>query len=552
MAESDSPETRGADAAGNRPLVDGLLLLGFCGFLFFFGLAYFGLLGADEPRYAQVAREMLARHDWITPTLGGVSWLEKPVFYYWETILAYHMFGVSDWAARLPSAMDATLMVLAVYFFLRRFRPGFQLDGALMTASATGIIGFARAASMDMPLAAAFTIAMLAWYAWLETGRRLHLLLFYICLGLGTLAKGPIAPFLAAVIIALFVWGKGEWRLLTRTFWVPGVAVFCLVTLPWYIAVQLKNPEFFRIFILQHNLQRFGSDVYHHTQPFWYYVPVAIIGLLPWLLFIGSAAVETARAWWTEKREMFRSEDGLSVFLLIWLIVPLLFFSASQSKLPGYILPALPAGALLLAEYLRRHMDGERTSLAVCAAHSIVAAAPIVPALMIQYILRQHRFPWGRGLAISLAFAVVIATGITLTLRMRSGLRLLRFVTLVPVVLSIAIVLRVGSPVLDADLSARQLANEITRMENGTLPLAVAHVSREVEYGLHFYRNQTIAHYGLGEIPATEHIVVAPQGSQARLAAKFPDRRVSYLGTYAPQGLDYYWVSAPGMMHRMH
>ena len=97
--------------------MDWLLLVGFCGFLFFFGLAYFGLVGADEPRYAQVTREMLARHDWITPTLGGKPWLEKPALYYWQTMLAYSVFGVSDWAARLPSAVDATLMVIAIYSF---------------------------------------------------------------------------------------------------------------------------------------------------------------------------------------------------------------------------------------------------------------------------------------------------------------------------------------------------------------------------------------------------------------------------------------------------
>ena len=120
---------------------DWLLLAGFCAFLFFFGLAYFGLVGPDEPRYAQVAREMLARHDWITPVLGGKPWLEKPVLYYWQAILIYSVFGVSDWAARLPSAIDATLMVIAIYLFLRRFRPELRLDGALMTASAAGIVG---------------------------------------------------------------------------------------------------------------------------------------------------------------------------------------------------------------------------------------------------------------------------------------------------------------------------------------------------------------------------------------------------------------------------
>ena len=156
----------------NRTRTDSLLLAGFCAFLFLYGLGQFGLIGADEPRYAQVAREMLERHDWITPMLGGQPWLEKPPLYYWQAMLAYAIFGVSDWAARLPSALDATFLVLAVYFFLRRFRPGFALDGALITASSAGIVGYARAASMDMALAAAFTIAMLGWWTWRESGKK--------------------------------------------------------------------------------------------------------------------------------------------------------------------------------------------------------------------------------------------------------------------------------------------------------------------------------------------------------------------------------------------
>src|SRR6202165_4092964 len=128
---------------------DSLVISVLCAFFFFYGLGPFGLVGADEPRYAQVAREMLERRDWITPTLGGKPWLEKPPLYYWQAMLAYTVFGVSDWAARLPAAVDATLLVLAVYFFLRRFRPGFELDGALITASSAGMVGYAHAASMD-------------------------------------------------------------------------------------------------------------------------------------------------------------------------------------------------------------------------------------------------------------------------------------------------------------------------------------------------------------------------------------------------------------------
>jgi 4-amino-4-deoxy-L-arabinose transferase-like glycosyltransferase len=528
--------------------MDWLLLAGFCGFLFFFGLAYFGLLGADEPRYAQVAREMFARHDWITPTLGGIPWLEKPALYYWQAMVAYKMFGVSDWAARLPSATDATMMVVAVYLFLRRFRPGFQLDGALMTASATGVIGFARAASTDMPLAAMFTIAMLAWYAWYESSSKHYLALSYIFLGLAVLAKGPVAPFFALVIVGIFSAAKRDYRLIARTCWLPGMGLFVLTALPWYVAVQLKNPEFFRVFILEHNLGRFGKDLYHHTQPFWYYVPVALLGLVPWTMFISAAMVETIRAWWREKKELFESEDVLPVFLVIWLIVPIVFFSFSVSKLPGYIVPALPAGTLLLSEYVRRHAteDGTkngRPSFVLIILHSLVASLPVVAALMMQYLVFQHALPWNRATAISAGFAAVLAMGSTLTLYRPMGLRLLRFVTLVPVVLGLGAALRLGAPALDASLSVRPLALEINHVDNRSLPVAVLRVSRETEFGLHFYRNQRIARYEVGEVPAAEHLLITPSGWQKNIAKWTPGRRFTYVGSVAAQGVDYYWVA---------
>jgi 4-amino-4-deoxy-L-arabinose transferase-like glycosyltransferase len=528
---------------------DSLLLAGFCGFLFFFGLSYFGLLGADEPRYAQVAREMFSRHEWITPTLNGKPWLEKPALYYWQTILAYKVFGVSDWAARLCSAVDATLMVVAVYVFLQRFRShvplsGSSLDGALMTASASGIIGFARAASMDMPLAAMFTIALLAWYAWYESASPRYLALFYIFLGLAMLAKGPIAPFLAAVTIAIFAAAKADYRLIVRTLWIPGVVLFCAVALPWYFAVQLKNPEFFRVFILQHNLARYGKDVYHHVEPFWYYLPVILLGLVPWTMFVAAALSASIRTWWTEKREMLRSGDPLPVFLLIWLVVPIAFFSISASKLPGYILPALPAGTLLLTEYVRRNViENHRPKLPLIVLHSTVAALPVVSALMMQYIVFQHKLPWGRAAAISFGLAAVMAAGIALTLRGQFGLRVLRFVTLVPVVLAVAAVLRLGAPALDVTLSARRLSQEINRVDNRSLPLAILRLPRETEYGLQFYRNQTLVRYELGQIPDGEHLLVAREGWQKNIAKWTTGRRVTYLGSFAPQGFDYYWVA---------
>ena len=536
----------------SRASADWLLLAGFCGFLFFFGLAFFGLIGADEPRYAQVAREMLVRHDWITPTLGGKPWLEKPPLYYWQAMLAYSIFGVSDWAARLPAAVDATLMVVAIYLFLKRFRPGFQLDSALMAASAAGIVAFARAASTDMPLAAMFTIALLAWYAWYESESRRYLALFYSFLALGMLAKGPVAPFLAALIIVIFAAAKGDYGLLLRTLWIPGILLFGALVLPWHIAVQIKNPEFFRVFILQHNLARFGTNLYHHPEPFWYFFPVLLLGLIPWTVFVAASFAENVRAWWTERRQMLGSEDALNAFLVIWLTVPVAFFSFSQSKLPGYIVPALPAGTLLLGEYVRRRVtDGERPSILLIVLHAIVAAALIVPAVMIQYIVLQHRFPWDKVGAVRFAIAAGLAIGIAITLRTRLSLGALRFVTLVPVLLAVWALLS-GAHALDSTLSVRPLANEIGHLENKQLPLAVSGVSRETEFGLAFYRNQIIDRYESGQVPAGEHLVVAPEGSQTAIAKQVAGRRVSYLGSFAPQGLNYYWVAAVGMPEMSH
>src|SRR5947208_1819029 len=378
---------------------------------------------------------MLARQDWITPTLDGKPWLEKPALYYWQAMLAYRIFGVSDWAARLPSAVDAVLMVLAVYFFLRRFRPAFELDGALMTASLAGVSGFARAASMDMPLSAAFVIALLAWFAWHESGNKRFLALFYAFLGLGMLAKGPVAPVLAAIIIVVFVLSIRSTALLARTLWLPGITLFCAVAVPWYVAVQMRNPEFFRVFILEHNLARFRTNLYPHTAP----LPLALAMMLPFILF-------------------------------------------------------------------------------------------------------QHRIPWNRWAAVSFAFAAVLAIGIALTLRAPAGLRMLRLVTLVPVVLAVAAILRLGAPSLDATLSARPLAEQITKADNRRLPLAVLLTSRETEYGLQFYRNQTIARYELGQVPSGEHLVVAPEGLRRGVEKRAAGRRVTYLGSFAAQGLDYYWV----------
>jgi 4-amino-4-deoxy-L-arabinose transferase-like glycosyltransferase len=529
-----------------RTRTDVLLLAGFCAFLFFYGLGHFGLIGADEPRYAQVAREMLDHHDWITPTLGGRPWLEKPPLYYWQAMFAYSLLGASDMAARIPSAVDATLLVVAVYLLFRRFRHGVEVDAALITASSAGVVGYARAASMDMALTATFAIGMLAWWAWHESEKRICLAIFYGFMALGMLAKGPVAPFLAALIILLFAAAAREWRLVIRTLWLPGIFLFCVIGLPWYILAQVRNPQFFREFILEHNLARFAINLYHHPEPIWYYLPVITLALVPWTVFMIAAFYQSVSSWLRNRKSAATDvELQLNLFACCWLLVPFVFFSFSQSKLPGYILPAVPAGGVLLANYLREHSQHAHTipkSLAVL--HALVSAAPVVPAMLIAYVVAQHRLPGGRPLFIALGVAIVLCVATVTTLVSRAGLRMLRFVTLIPVVLTVAAVLKFGATAIDQTLSARPLAIELSAVETHSLPIAVCGASRELEYGLAFYLNQTIARYELGDVPLGEHLLVAPPTWKAAVADHTSGRRLTFLGHYAPQDVDYYWVAA--------
>jgi 4-amino-4-deoxy-L-arabinose transferase-like glycosyltransferase len=517
---------------------DWILLLAVPAFFFLWKLAAFGLIGADEPRYAQVAREMLARHDWVTPTLGGIPWLEKPPLYYWQAMIAFRLFGVSDWAARLPSVFDGFGMVLGVYWFLRRFRSGSELDGALVLATSVGIVGFARAASTDMPLTATFTIAMLAWYAWFESGDKKYLAEFYAFLALASLAKGPIAPFLAGVLILIFAAVQRSAKIALKTLWIPGLLLGCAIALPWYCLVQLRNPQFFHEFIMEHNLARFGSNLYHHPEPFWYYIPVTFLGWVPWSII----AIATLVVAFRQLRNPVA--DTLRTFLLIWIGVVVIFFSMSQSKLPGYVLPMIPAGAILITRFVSGQSSEKIATwlqFLLSASHALLGGALVFAALVVQYLVLEHRVPWDAA-GVPLIVATVLAVAI-LVLLVRFDSRALRLATLVPTILAFAIAMRFGALRLDETLSARPVANELANLDSHHLPVAVFLAPRETEFGLAFYRNQIISNYQMRQIPPGEHIVVAAQGFQ-RSIAKESGRNVTHLGNFPPQKLEYFYVAA--------
>ncbi len=561
--------------------VVGLFLLLY-GLIPIFGGDQLGLVGADEPRYAQIAREMLAEHDQVcnqlhaeivprsyhardiknsyhcllagtvTPILYGQPWLEKPALYYWRAMSFFREFGISDWSARLPSSSGSAFLILLVFLHLRRFRPGGHLDAALITLSTIAMLSFSRGASTDMQLAAPFCIGMLGWYAWYETGKKFWLFDLYFFGAAATLAKGPVAPFMALIIIFLFTALRREWTLLRRTIWWPGVTLYLLMTMPWYIAVQRRNPTFVKEFFLEHNLERFATNRYQHHQPVYYYLIVLIIGLIPWTVLAMRAmvdAVQISFAEWKVRRQPVRylghsrAGDAFPEFLVLWTVFPILFFSFAGSKLPGYILPSIPPLTILTGDYLyRSRRNGFEPWLLW--AHAALCGIMVFVLVLAPQHMKYNTLVPSTGWLVIAAFAAIV-TVLLVALPIKSfGIKQVRNFTLIPVIASMVFLLGFHGHELDLNYSARPLAQEIARQAPSDRIIAVEAVKRDIDYGLAFYRNQPTIHYEQDGVPAAEHILVINETDQAALDHYLTGRIYEPLFLYETQGLAVYKVLA--------
>jgi hypothetical protein len=248
------------------------------------------------------------------------------------------------------------------------------------------------------------------------------------------------------------------------------------------------------------------------------------------------------------RRSFSRQRDSWQLFLLIWMFVPIVFFSASESKLPGYILPSVPAGALLIAEYLASRREGSpgdiatRFQLRFAVAHAALCALLIFAAFSASSLVLHQRIPPGIGAYAAIGVAAVSAIGISIALLAHAGVRLVTRVTLAAVVISVAVVIRTAAPAIDLTQSARPVAESILSFSHEEVPIAIYKINRMQQYGLEFYLNRAAQAYEKGNVPAEPHVLVAKQGSQAEVAGLIPGRRVSYLSSIPEQKLDLYWV----------
>jgi 4-amino-4-deoxy-L-arabinose transferase-like glycosyltransferase len=326
-------------------------------FSFFSRAGAFGVIGPDEPRYASIARAMAETGDWVTPKLDGHSWFEKPVLYYWGAAAAFRLFGVNEYSSRLPSAVFATLAVLALAWLARKiYGAGTAWAVLLIFPTCVGVFAFARAGTTDMMFSASLALAMVAAHCAMgnaeQPPRRAWQILFGALLGLAVLAKGPAAIVLTGGSAGLWVLVTRRWNQVWRLAHPLAVLAFCAVALPWYALCAMRNPEFLSIFLLSQNVDRFLTPVFQHEQPFWFYGPILLLGLLPWSALL-AGAVRDALVMWRGKK----MSDSPGFFFACWAIFPVVFFSMSQSKLPGYVLPVFAPVALLLARSLMRAIE---------------------------------------------------------------------------------------------------------------------------------------------------------------------------------------------------
>jgi 4-amino-4-deoxy-L-arabinose transferase-like glycosyltransferase len=352
---------------GHRPARwTGPLSAAAIGICLFGNLGAMGLVGPDEPRYAWIARAMAETSDWVTPRLYGQPWFEKPVLYYWAAALGFLLHLSAEWAARLPSACGALAAALTIAWLAKKHYGGDASSLAspvlltpLLFSTSVAAIGFARAATPDMLFSATIALAMASAAMVFRRSGALRaaapasssinrdawpLVLFGAFLGLAVLAKGPAAIILAAGAIGFWALATKHWRDAIRLAHPFAIAAFCFVALPWYVLCAVRNPEFLKVFLWQHNFERYLSPIFEHRQPFWYFGPIVLLALLPWTALLWPAAQEGVRLW---REHSWKNSPGF--FFACWAVFPVLFFSLSQSKLPGYILPATPALALLCA-----------------------------------------------------------------------------------------------------------------------------------------------------------------------------------------------------------
>lgn len=333
------------------PAVFWLLLVAFA-LVWFGALDYRHLIASDEGRYAEMAREMWVTGDWITPRYNGYKYFEKPPLQTWMNALTFAAFGLGEWQARLWTALTGFAGVLMVGFTGRRVfnaRVGLFAAAALACAPLWSLLGHFNVLDMGLSFFMGLSLCALLLAQRLGLARaavRGWMWLCWAAMALAVLSKGLVGIVLPGGVLVIYTFIARDWALWRRLYLGSGLIVFFAIAAPWFVLVQIHNPEFFDFFFVNEHFRRFAMAGHNRDGAPWYFVPVFIVGFLPWLSVLPGTARATLR--------MPRQPNGFAPTLMLWVwsLFIFAFFSASHSKLISYLLPIAPAMALLFGLYL--------------------------------------------------------------------------------------------------------------------------------------------------------------------------------------------------------
>ncbi|MEJ2110486.1 MAG: glycosyltransferase family 39 protein [Acidobacteriota bacterium] len=462
----------------------------------FFRLGSLPLSGNDEPRYARIAEEMHLSGSWVTPTLQDRPWLEKPPLYYWATIPFNALIESKETAARFAPALFAFIAALAILWLGRTLYSRLSgLIGASILLTSLGFTIGGRTAATDMPFTCCLTLGM----AFLAAGvkrdpGRLKILAAYLFLGLAVLGKGPIAIILATGTGLSFWYFNENGNVLHRWRIWRGLLVMSMVSVPWFwFAFKENGYAFITTFFVNHNLARYITDIHHHTEPFYYYLPVILLLLFPWsgwLAFVlNKASFKDIRRW--------RDWDPRMLYLACWALFPLLFFSLSGSKLAGYILPSLPPISLILGVHISEWVSNSSkgVTLKIATILSLVFSTVLAVASHI-YFIKYDSGSWKLGLLLSIVFVTPAILALLFGIRGQSGKAFL--VTVIQGFLIIVIVVQFAVPVLGKYLSAKEISGIVLESMHTGEPVVTYGIT---DHSLDYYTGYRIA--GKADNPAS-------------------------------------------------
>ena len=298
---------------------------------FFLTLSLTPLFNLDEGAFSEATREMLFNHNYITTFLNGDYRFDKPILIYWLQLLSIKIFGINEFAFRLPSALAATGWAVGIYYFAKKiFDEKIGLLSSFFMVTALQIALIAKAAIADSLLNMFIAFSMFSIFLYLKEKKEKYLLLAFAFIGFGTLTKGPVAIMIPLVVTFIYMLIKKELKeFFKMTFNIKGILIFLIIALPWYVAEYMQTEDkFIDGFILKNNLHRFSSPMEHHKGNYFYYIPVILIGLIPWTsLFI---------KYLVKIKEIIKNDFVL--FGTIWFFFVFIFFSFSGTKLPHYVI----------------------------------------------------------------------------------------------------------------------------------------------------------------------------------------------------------------------